>query len=42
MALLKFLKGNYSSLSTKAITEGQVLICGDTGEMFVDVSAENA
>lgn len=39
MALLKFLKGNYSSLSTKAITEGQVLICGDTGEMFVDVSA---
>ena len=39
MALLKFLKGNYSSLSTKAITEGQVLICGDTGEMFVDVAA---
>ena len=40
MALLKFLKGNYSSLSTKAITEGQVLICGDTGEMFVDVAAD--
>ena len=39
MALLKFLKGNYSSLSTKAIAEGQVLICGDTGEMFVDVAA---
>ena len=39
MALLKFLKGNYSSLSAKAITEGQVLICGDTGEMFVDVAA---
>ena len=40
MALLKFLKGNYSSLNTKAITEGQVLICGDTGEMFVDVAAD--
>lgn len=40
MALLKFLKGNYSSLSTKAITEGQVLICGDTGEMFVDVASD--
>lgn len=40
MALLKFLKGNYSSLSAKAIAEGQVLICGDTGEMFVDVAAD--
>lgn len=40
MALLKFLKGNYSSLSTHAITEGQILICGDTGEMFVDVAAD--
>ena len=40
MALLKFLKGNYSSLSTKAIAEGQILVCGDTGEMFVDVSAD--
>lgn len=39
MALLKFLKGNYENLSTKAIAEGQVLICGDTGEMFVDVAA---
>lgn len=39
MALLKFLKGNYASLSTAAIAEGQVLICGDTGEMFVDVAA---
>lgn len=39
MALLKFLKGNYANLRTKAITEGQVLICGDTGEMFVDVAA---
>lgn len=39
MALLKFLKGNYSSLSSAAIAEGQVLICGDTGEMFVDVAA---
>lgn len=39
MALLKFLKGNYNSLSTKSIAEGQVLICGDTGEMFVDVAA---
>ena len=40
MALLKFLKGNYASLSTASITEGQVLICGDTGEMFVDVAAD--
>ena len=40
MALLKFLKGNYSSLNTKAISEGQILICGDTGEMFVDVAAD--
>ena len=40
MALLKFLKGNYSSLNTKAIAEGQILICGDTGEMFVDVAAD--
>jgi hypothetical protein len=40
MALLKFLKGNYNSLSTKAISEGQILICGDTGEMFVDVAAD--
>lgn len=39
MALLKFLKGNYSNLSTAAINEGQVLICGDTGELFVDVAA---
>lgn len=40
MALLKFLKGNYSNLNNAAITEGQVLICGDTGEMFVDVAAD--
>lgn len=40
MALLKFLKGNYSALNTKAISEGQILICGDTGEMFVDVAAD--
>lgn len=40
MALLKFLKGNYSSLSSAAIVEGQILICGDTGEMFVDVAAD--
>ena len=40
MALLKFLKGNYASLSTASITEGQVLICSDTGEMFVDVAAD--
>ena len=39
MALLKFLKGNYANLSTRVIAEGQVLICGDTGEMFVDVAA---
>lgn len=40
MALLKFLKGNYSNLNNAAINEGQVLICGDTGEMFVDVAAD--
>ena len=40
MALLKFLKGNYASLSNAAIAEGQILICGDTGEMFVDVAAD--
>ena len=40
MALLKFLKGNYSNLTNAAIAEGQVLICGDTGEMFVDVAAD--
>ena len=40
MALLKFLKGNYSNLNTKAIAEGQVLICGDTGEMFVDIASD--
>ena len=40
MALLKFLKGNYTNLSNAAIAEGQVLICGDTGEMFVDVAAD--
>lgn len=40
MALLKFLKGNYSALSNAAINEGQILICGDTGEMFVDVAAD--
>lgn len=40
MALLKFLKGNYSNLTNTAIAEGQVLICGDTGEMFVDVAAD--
>ena len=40
MALLKFLKGNYSSLNNAAINEGQILICGDTDEMFVDVAAD--
>ena len=40
MALLKFLKGNYSNLSNAAIAEGQILVCGDTGEMFVDVAAD--
>ena len=40
MALLKFLKGNYAGLNNAAIKEGQVLICGDTGEMFVDVAAD--
>lgn len=40
MAFLKFLKGNYANLSNAAITEGQILVCGDTGEMFVDVAAD--
>lgn len=40
MALLKFLKGNYSNLNNAAIAEGQVLICGDTGEMFVDIASD--
>ncbi len=40
MALLKFLKGSYSSLNNAAINEGQVLICNDTAEMFVDVAAD--
>ena len=40
MALLKFLKGNYSSLNNAAINEGQILICNDTAEMFVDVAAD--
>ena len=40
MALLKFLKGNYSNLSNAAINEGQILICNDTAEMFVDVAAD--
>ena len=39
MALLKFLKGSYSSLNNAAIAEGQVLICSDTREMFVDIDA---
>jgi hypothetical protein len=40
MALLKFLKGNYNSLENAAIAEGQVLICNDTCEMFVDIAAD--
>lgn len=38
MAYLKLLKGNYSKLNTTAISEGQVIVCGDTCEMFVDVT----
>ena len=40
MALLKFLKGNYANLGNAAISEGQILICNDTAEMFVDVAAD--
>ena len=40
MALLKFLKGNYANLNNAAISEGQILVCGDTGELFVDVAAD--
>lgn len=39
MALLKFLKGNYSSLNNASIAEGQILITKDTREIFVDVDA---
>lgn len=39
MAMIKFLKGNYTDLNNKAITEGQILICKDSKEMFVDISA---
>ena len=39
MAMIKFLKGNYADLSAKAVTEGQILICKDSKEMFVDISA---
>ncbi len=40
MALLKFLKGNYNNLSNANIVEGQILICNDTAEMFVDVASD--
>lgn len=40
MALLKFLKGNYAKLNEAAINEGQILICNDTAEMFVDIAAD--
>lgn len=39
MAMLKFLKGNYSSLNNAAVAEGQILITKDTREIFVDVDA---
>ena len=39
MALLKFLQGNYSNLNSAPISEGQVLVCDDTGEMFVDFAS---
>ena len=40
MALLKFLKGDYAKLNNTAVAEGQILICNDTAEMFVDVAAD--
>lgn len=40
MALLKFLHGNYSNLNNASISEGQILICDDTGEMFVDIASD--
>lgn len=40
MAFLKFLKGDYAKLNTTAVAEGQILICNDTAEMFVDVAAD--
>lgn len=41
MALLKFLKGNYVDMAKAPIMEGQIIICSDTGEMFVDVDGSN-
>lgn len=40
MALLKFLQGNYSNLNNAPISEGQVLVCNDTGELFVDIASD--
>ena len=40
MAFLKFLKGDYAKLNNTAVAEGQILICNDTCEMFVDVAAD--
>lgn len=40
MARLKFLQGNYSNLNSAPISEGQVLVCDDTGEMFVDFASD--
>ena len=41
MANLKFLKGLYERLDQTPVVEGQILITKDTGEMFVDVAADN-
>lgn len=40
MVNLKFLKGQYENLAGKAIVEGQVLVCENTGEMFVDIASD--
>ena len=39
MAFFSFSKGNYDNLKNKSIQEGQILICEDSGEMFVDISS---
>lgn len=39
MAFLKCLKGSSKSMGNVGIVEGQILICEDTREMFVDIDA---
>lgn len=38
MANVIYKKGQYANLDDVAITEGQILVTEDTGEMYVDIS----